>query len=368
MTGAVPCHEPEANEARSQPTPQRSNQSDNAAPCGYAALGWSASTWRLQIGLNNLPGITSTPATQPLSKRPLSGSEPDTTDNSKQLTGTFAVNIGDGANPSAGTINLTVDEKDLDAVLDAGDLQIATTIGTINTASPEETDSGTLVFSAGSDAITSILFGATGSIVVQDENGAPIAVVWSGSGTGIRTGTIDGVTVIILALSGDGTAAAGGTANVTVTATLTDAFPHADGLSGDVTITGILVIATNSDVDTGIGTVNVTVLDDAPAQLLPDDTVLLNIAGDPGSTDTEELNFIAGADGVGGIIFLGQNGGADDVDGVQALSKDGTPSRRTRTRSICSVSAPTCSLCQPTSFSTSAASLRKTRPRMSSTP
>ena len=72
MTGAVPCHEPAANEARSQPTPQRSNQSDNAAPCGYAALGWSASTWRLQIGLNNLPGITSTPATQPLSKRPLS--------------------------------------------------------------------------------------------------------------------------------------------------------------------------------------------------------------------------------------------------------------------------------------------------------
>ena len=71
MTGAVPCHEPEANEARSQPTPHRSNQSDNAAPCGYAALGWSASTWRLQIGLNNLPETTSTPATQPLSKRPL---------------------------------------------------------------------------------------------------------------------------------------------------------------------------------------------------------------------------------------------------------------------------------------------------------
>ena len=70
MTGAVPCHEPEANEARSQPTTHRSNQSDNAVPCGYAALGWSASTWRLQIGLNNLPGITSTPAA-PLSKQPL---------------------------------------------------------------------------------------------------------------------------------------------------------------------------------------------------------------------------------------------------------------------------------------------------------
>ena len=83
MTGAVPCHEPEANEARSQPTPHRSNQSDNAAPCGYAALGWSASTWRLQIGLNNLPGTTSTPATQPLSKRPLSASG----------WGTFAIRI-----------------------------------------------------------------------------------------------------------------------------------------------------------------------------------------------------------------------------------------------------------------------------------
>ena len=77
MTGAVPCHEPEANEARSQPTPHRSNQSDNAAPCGYAALGWSASTWRLQIGLNNLPETTSTPATQPLSKRPLSEEYPE---------------------------------------------------------------------------------------------------------------------------------------------------------------------------------------------------------------------------------------------------------------------------------------------------
>ena len=29
---AVPCHKPEAIEARSQPTPHRSNQSDNAAP------------------------------------------------------------------------------------------------------------------------------------------------------------------------------------------------------------------------------------------------------------------------------------------------------------------------------------------------
>ena len=56
MTGAVPCPEPQANEARSQPTPHRSNQSDNAAPCGDAALGRAASTWRLQIGLGNLPG------------------------------------------------------------------------------------------------------------------------------------------------------------------------------------------------------------------------------------------------------------------------------------------------------------------------
>src|SRR5260221_12852512 len=52
-------------------TPRPSDRFGNAVPCGYAALEWSGSTWRIQVGLSNLPRITSAAATQHLSKRPL---------------------------------------------------------------------------------------------------------------------------------------------------------------------------------------------------------------------------------------------------------------------------------------------------------
>ena len=45
--------EPEVSEAQSRPTPRQSNRSGNAAPYGYAALGRSASTRRLQDDLSN---------------------------------------------------------------------------------------------------------------------------------------------------------------------------------------------------------------------------------------------------------------------------------------------------------------------------
>src|SRR5260221_6911484 len=52
-------------------TPRPSDRFGNAVPCGYAALEWSGSTWRIKVGLSNLPRITSAAATQHLSKRPL---------------------------------------------------------------------------------------------------------------------------------------------------------------------------------------------------------------------------------------------------------------------------------------------------------
>src|SRR5439155_25917831 len=58
---------------KSPATPRPSDRFGNAGPCGYAALEWSGSTWRIQVGLSNLPRITSAAATQHLSKRPLSG-------------------------------------------------------------------------------------------------------------------------------------------------------------------------------------------------------------------------------------------------------------------------------------------------------
>src|SRR5260221_6314803 len=56
---------------QSPTTPRPSDRFGNAVPCGYAALEWSGSTWRIQGGLSNLPRITSAAATQHLSKRPL---------------------------------------------------------------------------------------------------------------------------------------------------------------------------------------------------------------------------------------------------------------------------------------------------------
>src|SRR5260221_5628186 len=57
---------------QSPTAPRPSDRFGNAVPCGYAALEWSGSTWRIQGGLSNLPRITSAAATQHLSKRPLS--------------------------------------------------------------------------------------------------------------------------------------------------------------------------------------------------------------------------------------------------------------------------------------------------------
>jgi hypothetical protein len=103
--------------------------------------------------------------------------------------------------------------------------------------------------------------------------------------------------------------AAGGSLDLTLTTTLVDG----DGDEAEDSASVTLI----DDVDEAF----VTFEDDGPSQLLPDDAVVLNLAT---STDIEELNFVSGTDGVGGFIFLGQNGGANESDGAVALDKDGT--------------------------------------------
>jgi hypothetical protein len=219
------------------------------------------------------------------------------------LSADFSVTVIDGPDPRGGTVNLTVDEAALDLVQDGDDLAAGTTFGN-DPGSTAETDSDTLVFDAGSDPIVDIYFGATAGIVVLDENAVAIPVVWSGSGTDTLTGTLNGVVVIVLSLSGDNTAVAGGTANVIVTATLTDAFPHADGLTGDVTITGIAVSAEDDDGDIGTGTVNVTVLDDEPNDISPDKAIVSN-SGDASGVGRLDFFDNVGADRDGDVVFVG---------------------------------------------------------------
>ena len=87
------------------------------------------------------------------------------------------------------------------------------------------------------------------------------------------------MTVITLTLTGDVTAAGGGdTARPTVTAVLSDNFPHQNAPDADsLTITGLVVNATDTDGEITTGTINVTVVDDAPTAV--NDTQVVTEAG-----------------------------------------------------------------------------------------
>src|SRR5262249_43090334 len=113
------------------------------------------------------------------------------TDNATQ---TITVTDGDG--PTGGDkATLEVDERDLDTA-STGDLAA----GSVNGSTPNdtgETDSDTLSFSAGSDALTTFTFGSTAGIGVSGLLGAPV-ITWVGAGTDTLIGRINGVDAIIV--------------------------------------------------------------------------------------------------------------------------------------------------------------------------
>jgi Ca2+-binding RTX toxin-like protein len=198
-----------------------------------------------------------------------------------------SVAVTDGAGPSAeGTTNLVVDETDL---------ALGTVAGGPNGGDPDTqtTPSSGPTFVSGSDAITDVTFGAGQPTLGAGFNGA---ISWTPSVDGhTLTGSIDGTAVIVLQLSGDLSAAAGGdTATPTVTATLLDAFPH-DALpdADTLTISGITLVAADSDGDTGNATISVTVLDDAPVAapivktIADQDTNVLLVLDRSGSMDSD---------------------------------------------------------------------------------
>ena len=121
-------------------------------------------------------------------------------------------------------------------------------------------------FTSGSDAI-SLSFAASQSPTIAGLDNASAPITWElGGNAQTLLGKIGGVTMITLTLTGDVTATGGGdTATPTVTATLSDNFPHENLPDADsLTITGLVVNATDTDGEVTTGTVNVTVVDDAP--------------------------------------------------------------------------------------------------------
>ena len=123
----------------------------------------------------------------------------------------------------------------------------------------------------------------------------------------VLLGKIGGVTVITLTLTGDVTAAGGGdTATPTVTAVLSDNFPHQNAPDADsLTITGLVVNATDRDGEITTGTINVTVVDDAPSV-----EVVAAVADGTPATDS-----IAEGGVLNGRWTL--NDGADDVASIR---------------------------------------------------
>ena len=254
-------------------------------------------TWTLNDGADDVASITVSVAGQPNQVVALPGGGPAVfnlpagvlTVNANG-TWSFAAKINLDSTPTPPTVSFTVAVTDRDGDPDSDSHTITVTDGadarSIGTAvlTVEESDlAGTGSTPAGSwrdvgvdwafvcDGLGRDLAELCGDPVAGgDRPGRDgLADVAAGCGRPERTdvlGKIGGVTVITLTLTGDVTAAGGGdTATPTVTAVLSDNFPHQNAPDADsLTITGLVVNATDRDGEITTGTISVTVVDDAP--------------------------------------------------------------------------------------------------------
>ena len=197
---------------------------------------------------------------------------------------------------SIGIAALTVKESDLDGN------------GSTPGGSNEIITSSGLSFVSGLDAISlSFATNQAPSVNGLDETAS---LTWQldlvGDPTG-RTllGTIGGVTFITLTLTGDVTAAAGGdVVTPTVTVVLADNFPHQNAPDADsVTITGLVVNATDADGEITTGTINVTVLDDLPTANADSNSVVEG--GIPTGNVLTDADDVFGADGAATTVPVG---------------------------------------------------------------
>jgi len=156
-----------------------------------------------------------------------------------------------------------------------------------NSAANSETDSktGGIVFTpSASESLTVAFAPVLGNTPVVTGLATNYSMSWALNGANLE-GTLLGPgnanlgVAVVLALSGALSATAGHAAiTPTVTATLNESLMHAAG-SGDVSITGVEVRATDASGDFVQQAVNVTVHDDVPSVITPDMALLLNAAG-----------------------------------------------------------------------------------------
>ncbi|TPM26058.1 type I secretion C-terminal target domain-containing protein, partial [Mesorhizobium sp. B2-3-5] len=239
-------------------------------------------------------------------------------------TATVTVNVQTNTVPGGGgTASLTLNEAALDTTQDAADLHAGAVTGT-NPTSPGESAQATsgITFTTTGEAITVAFANPTGdpNWVAPAVSGlaAGYSISWALSGGQLVGTLMQGVTnlgpAIYLALSNT-SAGANSSLTPVVTATLTDQLQHTAG-SGNITINGLQVVATDTSGDHVSGAVNLTVLDDTPLPFVGDSISLPDTLH---TALTEHLNFApgAGADGVGNVVFNVTTGAAvQDASGA----------------------------------------------------
>ncbi|UZW55458.1 Ig-like domain-containing protein [Sphingobium sp. JS3065] len=226
-----------------------------------------------------------------------------------QSTAVQPITVTDGAIPTAsGPISLALDDQNLAGGTSAGN--------------PDSTG-GTITFTPGSDAITSIVFGGIGGLTGD--------LTWLRVSDNQITGSDERGVVVTLDLSVVGNVA-------TVMATLNDNYDTHPGVNADdlVALGSVQVIAQDTDGDTATGTVSVSVSDDLPVVSanpvvqLDDDALGGNANGtgdDANSVNaTGTLGHDYRADGAGGITLLGTgapSGFTYESNGTVLLVKQG---------------------------------------------
>ncbi|MBV7522726.1 Ig-like domain-containing protein, partial [Ensifer sp. ENS12] len=206
------------------------------------------------------------------------------------------ISITDGAGPTAtdGSASITVAEQGLDNANALGSAEGAAGGAEL---SPAERGADTVSFTAGSDAITGMVFGATGGITADVNGIAGADIVWSGAGTSVLTGTINGVAAITVTLVPPALPIApGANGQATINVQLSDNFPHPAGLAQNtIDLTGITVVASDQDGDSATATVGISVVDDVPTAV--DDSAQSVVEGGAQISGNVLGNDTAGADG-----------------------------------------------------------------------
>ncbi|KZL28450.1 beta strand repeat-containing protein [Pseudovibrio sp. WM33] len=216
----------------------------------------------------------------------------DTTSDTQTIT------IIDGTSPTppdnlpgeAVDLILIVNEAALDTTQDQTDLAASNITGSNPTSTAETDTSNTLTFTAGSDDLSTFIFGDPSGITITNGDAA-LNISWAIS-NGQLIGSINGTPAIILALDASAIPA-GQQGSVKVTATLTDAFPH-DASGDPININGITIDASDHDGDMVTADIQINIIDDAPQ---------LDIAETPasvaeGNTLNGTWSLTSGADGV----------------------------------------------------------------------